>query len=107
MTPLEKLDTLIKAFEATQEKYSKYGARDSEPDGIFQRLLDAALDGKSPAVPRTGAAWELYASSMDCDEAAAALEKAARAVVDVIEDIPIRHSAALRQKIEKYCWRIY
>ena len=102
-----KLNELIAAFEKTQQKYRSFGAIDTEPDGIFQRLLCDAVNSKTPSIPRTADAWELYANSMNCDEAAAALEKAARAVVDAIEAVPIKSAEPIRKRIKDYCWRFH
>jgi hypothetical protein len=102
-----RLNELIAAFEKTQQKYRSFGAMDTEPDGVFQGLLRAAVDGKTPNVPRTANAWELYANSMNCDEAAAALEKAARAVVDAIEAVPLKSAEPIRKRIKEYCWRFH
>jgi hypothetical protein len=101
-----KLNELIAAFEKTQQKYRSFGAIDTEPDRIFQRLLCDAVNGETPWIPRTADAWELYANSMNCDEATAALEKAARAVVDAIEAVPLKSAEPIRKRIKEYCWRM-
>lgn len=101
------LKEAISRFEKVQEKYRSFGAGDTEPDGVFQRIVADAFEGKEPAVPRSGAGWELYDSSMDCTEAASALYTAACAVVDVIETAKIRDYAAMKKFVENYCWRIY
>ncbi len=100
-----ELTTAIQTFEAAQKKYKQYGAYDTEPDSIFQRLLLEAFEGKEPAVPRSGSSWELYASSMDCSEAARALHDAATEAVRVIESTPIRDLRAVEEFLNKYCWR--
>lgn len=108
--PIPKIDEVfaeIKAFEALQSKYQKFGANDTEPDGVFQRLVDNAIKGKGPAIPRTGEGWDLYANSMDCTEAAAALHDQALKVVRAIEACPIRELGRLKEKLEDYCWRLY
>ena len=97
----------IKKFETVQNKYKEYGARDSEPDGVFQRVIDAAGRGKEPLIPRTGDAWQLYDNSMNCDEAAAALHDQALQVVRAIEMCPIRDLDRLTEKLKDYCWRLY
>ena len=104
---LETVSDAIKNFEETQKKYREYGAYDSEPDSIFQRLIDAAVKGKGPAIPRDAAGWELYTSTMDCTEAANALHDHALAVVRAIESCPIRDLETLRAHVHKYCWRLY
>lgn len=104
---IEVLATLIKDFEKTQSKYKAFGANDTEPDGIFQRLIADTVEGRQRTIPATGHDWELYASSMDCTEAAKALYAAAELVVKNIELAPIRDLAAIKQFIRGYCWRIY
>jgi len=97
----------IKKFEETQSKYKSYGAYDTESDGVFQRIIDRAVHGKNPDIPRTGDSWELYSTAMDCTEAANALHDQALKVVRAIESCPIRDLARLQTKIKDYCWRIY
>lgn len=116
MTKLEKAEPAItieviveeiKKFEKIQSKYREYGANDTEPDGIFQRIIDDAVQGKEPAIPRSGRGWELYANSMNCDEAAAALHDQALKIVQAIEMCPIRELSRLQTKLREYCWRLY
>ena len=104
---LEAIKAWVKEFEKTQSKYREYGANDTEPDAVFQALLDAAVHGKAPNVPRTGSGWELYASSMDCTEAAQALHDAALVVVQNIEATPIRDIELVKEYLRSVCWRIY
>lgn len=103
---LSKIKAAVKEFEATQSKYSKYGARDTEPDGVFQSLLVRAFKGKKPQVPYDGDGWELYDSSMDCTTAASALHNAARKVVNLIESCPISESAPVKKYLQGLCWRV-
>lgn len=97
----------IKAFEELQSTYRAYGANDTEPDGIFQHIVDKAIKGQEPSIPRSGHGWELYASSMDCTEAANALHDQALRVVRAIEMCPIRDLDRLQTKLKDYCWRLY
>ena len=107
MTILERVKESVKEFEATQTKYRDFGAADSEPDGVWQRLLARAIKGEAPSPPRTGDGWDLYVSSMDCAEAAEALFTAALKTIQVIESCPVRDIAPVKEFIEKHCWRIY
>ena len=104
---LEPIKAWIKEFENAQQKYRSFGASDTEPDGIFQSLLDKAVHGKNPNVPLTGNDWELYASSMDCAEAAKALHDAAQMVVTIIGATPVKDLAAVEEYLREVCWRIY
>jgi predicted enzyme related to lactoylglutathione lyase len=101
------LQEAIRRFEFMQNKYRQFGALDTEPDGVFQRLIADTFEGKEPAIPRSGAGWELYDSSMDCTEAAAALSDAAGEVVAAIENSKIRDQRAMKKFIEDYCWRVF
>ena len=103
---LDKIKEAVAEFQATQKKYAKYGAYDTEPDGVFQSLMVRAFKGKKPQVPYDGDGWELYDSSMDCTTAASALHNAARKVVDLIQSCPISESAPVKKYLQGYCWRI-
>ena len=104
---IQEIINEIKNFEQVQSKYKSFGAYDTEPDGVFQRLLDRAVKGEGPAIPRTGEGWDLYASSMDCTEAAQALHDQALKIVRLIEDCPIRELDHLKSRLRDYCWRLY
>lgn len=107
-TPLiDKIFDEIKEFEKLMRKYSDYGAADSEPDGVFQRLLDSAIAGNGPAIPRTGEGWDLFASQMDCEPAAHAMHDHALKIVQLIESCPIREMPILKSRLKDYCWRLY
>lgn len=97
----------IKQFEKLQSKFKEYGAYDTEPDGVFQRLLDRAINGDGPAIPRTGEGWELYSFSMDCEVPAKELHDQALKIVQLIESCPIREIANLKRRLNDYCWRIH
>lgn len=104
---VEQIFAEIKQFGAVQATYRDYGAYDSEPDGVFQRLLDRAVKGEGPAVPRTGQGWDLYSHSMDCEKAAHALHDQALKIVQLIESCPIRDLGALKGRLRDYCWRVH
>jgi hypothetical protein len=106
-TLVDEIFVEIKAFEELCSTLRDYGARDTEPDGIFQWLIDAAAKGKKPSVPRDGRGWDLYTQSMDCSPAADKMHDQALKVVRLIEQCPVRDVESLRERIESYCWRIY
>lgn len=106
-TTLETVKKAITAFEKTQADLRDFGAGDSEPDGVWQRLLYNALEGKAPTPPRTGDGWELYTSTMDCSAAATALFEKALTAIQAIESCPIRDIEPLREYLEDYCWRAH
>lgn len=102
---IEKVKEAIKAFEETQIKYKSFGAYDTEPDGVWQRLLLKTIEGSGPTPPRDADRWELYSTSMDCTEAAQALFDAALHAIQTIEGCPIRDLGALKHYLKEYCWR--
>ena len=106
-TTLEKIKAKIKEFENVQRQYREFGAYDTEPDSVFQGILDDAIKGKAPHVPRTATTWELYTSSMDCSAASVAFHDAALAVVTAIEAAPIRDLEVIKEYLRGVCWRIY
>lgn len=95
----------VKNFEAAQAKYRDYGAYDTEPDGIFQGILWKVINDEDTDIPMSGAGWELYANSMDCQEAADALHLACLAVVQQIFACPMGARRELRKYLKDYCWR--
>ena len=105
-TPTEEIFAEIKAFEKLQEKYKQFGAWDTEPDGIFQKILSDAVKGKNPKLPRTGAQWELYSSSVNCEEAANALHDQALKIVRRIESAQIKDLNEIKRRVSAYCWRL-
>lgn len=106
-TLIEQIFREIKKFEELCSELRDYGARDSEPDGVFQRLVNAASLGEQPAIPRSGRGWELYTQSMDCEPAAERMHDQALKVVRLIEACTIKDLDQLRGRIKDYCWRLY
>lgn len=103
---VHKVFEAIEDFEKTQKELKEYGAYDTEPDGVFQHLLWRAVCGEQPEIPRGELTWNLYASSMDCEQAANKLYNSAKIVVDLIEACPIRYLKSLQYRIKNYCWRL-
>ena len=97
----------IKKFEELCSELKDYGARDSEPDGVFQRVINAASLGEQPSVPRSGRGWDLFTQSMDCEDAANKMHDQALKVVRLIEACPVKDFERLRARIKDYCWRLY
>lgn len=106
-TLVDQIFVEIKAFEDLCSTLRDYGARDTEPDGVFQRLIDDASKGEKPNIPRDGRGWDLYTSSMDCSPAADKMHDQALKIVRMIEQCPVRDVGSLRERIKNYCWRLY
>lgn len=104
---MKTIKSYIADFEKCRTKHKKYGAGDTEPDTVFQVLIDRASRGMQPEVPRTPSGWELlHGSDPGCGRAAMALHHAACNVVDAIEACPVREINDLRDLLRDYCWRL-
>jgi hypothetical protein len=104
---MKGIKAYIADFEKCCKKHKKYGAGDTEPDTVFQILIDRASRGMQPEIPRTPGGWELlHGSDPDCSRAAGELHNAAWNVVDAIETCPVREINDLRDVIRDYCWRL-
>jgi hypothetical protein len=106
-TLIDQIFQEIKNFEALCSTLKDYGARDSEPDGVFQRIVNSASMGGQPSIPRSGQGWELLTHSMDCEAAAEKMHDHALKVVRLIETCPVKDFERLRHRIKDYCWRLY
>jgi predicted DNA-binding protein YlxM (UPF0122 family) len=105
-TTLSELKKLIGKFEKTANKYRRFGATDTEPDGVFQWLLVQAVKGKKPTVPTTVDGWELYSDMVGNGAAAANLGRSARTCVEFIGSIPVAHVGEVQEYLRSYCWRV-
>lgn len=104
---MEKIRAHITAFEACCKKHIRFGARDSEPDVVFQVLLSRASRGRQPEIPRTPSGWELlYQDDPDCLRAAGEMHYAAWQVIEEIETCPVRNITTLSDLVRDYCWRL-
>jgi hypothetical protein len=101
----EAVRAAVKHFESIQVMYREYGALDTEPDGVFQRILWDVINDKDTSIPMSGDGWELYASSMDCTKAADALHLAAVGAVQAIFACRISDRRTVREYLKDYCWR--
>lgn len=94
-------------FEAAQSALRDYGAQDTEPDAIFQRLLDDIAKGAAPKIPRTAEDWELYTTLPGSVVAARVLCMIATELAIEIENLPMRYKKDLEELVRKTCWRLY
>jgi hypothetical protein len=102
---MNKLHEAVNKFEETCMEYAKYGAGDSEPDGVFQRTLAIAYKKGTNSSRASGEFWQLYTESMDCSVAANALHKAASKAAEIVLNATIRDKDELYEYLEGYCWR--
>lgn len=98
----------IKDLDQVQRKYANYGARDTEPDYVLQRVIMDALAGKNGDIWKLSAdELELFTSTMDCDRAAVNICGALKVVVNAIRRCTVQHLDQVGKMLQAYCWRIY
>lgn len=108
MTALDTFKQLVGKFEKAQNSYRRYGAADTEPDGVFQSLLVQASAGKKPDVPKDVRSWQLYSEMSGNGLAAAALHRAALKCVSFLADmdkLPYGEAKQVVSYVTDYCWR--
>lgn len=110
MATLVEIEQAVGEFESVQCKFERFGAYDTEPDVVFQRVLVRAFKGTKqlPAGPR---AWQLYTGMNGVREAAKQLTEAAdkvRKLIDEFLKADPKHSFVeeLEKYLRDYCWRI-
>lgn len=106
-TTIQTVRQKIIEFEAAQESFREYGAGDTEPDSVFQKLLDDIVRGKAPKIPRTVDEWELYTTLPGASVAAKVLCMIATEIAIEIENLPLRYQKELEELVHKTCWRLY
>lgn len=97
------LEDAVKKFQTLQRRYARYGADDSEPDGVFQDLL---FNYQDSTIPTNGDGWALYTNSMNCERVAVKLSEAALDAVNVAKGCPADQIPRMKEFIKKYCWRM-
>lgn len=100
---VDEIKTALDNFEAVACENAKFGARDTEPDAVFQCLIRRALYGQ-PFRAQEPEEWELFTASMDCLEASQALNREARKVCALVAGS--RHDLRVVKFLDGYCWRI-
>ncbi|MCP4599201.1 MAG: hypothetical protein GY847_01465 [Proteobacteria bacterium] len=91
---LHQIKAAIRRFEETQEKYSEYGATDTEPDAIFARLVRNAMSGRKANAPSSEAGWDLF-KGIGATVAGIALGEAAKEVIALIKNAKCNQSEAM------------
>ena len=105
-TRLDRLKAAVTEFEAAQVKYLEFGARDTEPDGVFQYYLAKSLTQPNIKLPTPGDQWQLFTATMACGTAAKSLTAALRKAVAVVRDCTVKELPEIRKYLEDYCWRV-
>ncbi|CAB4169285.1 hypothetical protein UFOVP898_64 [uncultured Caudovirales phage] len=73
---------LVKEFMAVCEKRRNYGAVDTEPQEVFRTLIRRVIRGYLFTMPTTAEDWQLYSSTMSCEEVAKEMTAAALPCVE-------------------------
>ena len=102
---ITKLQKAHENFDVVQRKLSKFGANDTEPNGVYQREVLNAIKGL-PFKPLTADDWQLYTCGMKCGMAAKRLNHALQKVVNVILCAPLKDRQALVEWFKTWAWRV-
>ena len=102
---LNGLKKLVAQFEASQLKYSKYGAYDTEPDTVFQNVMIDALSKPNVKIPTGPEKWQLY-TVIGCEDAARAMHDKAKEIAEYIGHTPVYEAGEFTEYLHDYCWRI-
>lgn len=94
-------------FAAAQKSFRQYGATDTEPDRVFQVLLNKCAAGEAPKIPRTAEDWDLYTDMPGVSVAAKVLCMIATELAIEIENLPLKYHTDLKTLVQKECWRLY
>ena len=105
-TTLDLIKNKIKEFEKLQHELSRFGAADSEPDGVFQVQLVRAITGKEAKVPNDSHGWELYTGTKGVKAAAKRLHDVCRETVVLIQEAKVAEYKPIRDYLKDYCWRV-
>ena len=100
----KELKKLVRDFTDLQDNLAQYGAADTEPDVVFQRVLRRSVEGVD-FLPTTADDWQFYSDIPGVDEAAFKLTETADKIRSFIRETTIAESLEIRNFIEGYCWR--
>lgn len=103
---LRRIKGHIERFAEYQQAYKDCGARDTEPDGVFQGLLVAAAKGREVQIPRDPGGWELFDGGRS-KLAALHLGNAAEDCVREIRRVPLGDAQPVLEYLKDFCWRIH
>jgi hypothetical protein len=96
----EDLRDALREWSSVSERYADFGATDTEPRAVLRWFVKHLLRGNNPEVSKLN--WQLYDASMDCTEAANALNGAAEKIKQVVDDTSISDLKSLVAVAEYY-----
>ena len=83
-------------LESEMEKFSKYGAIDTEPRNFVYARIRKAFEGRGTSVPRTADAWGLYSSMEGVEEVANQLGEQLEKVIDGLGNLTLIEARKLK-----------
>jgi len=90
----------IKEFQELQEKYSDFGASDTEPNTIFRHVVRLALDGYGAEIKlNDNFDWELYSNLEGWQKAAGLLTMKGIEVINFINKCEISQLEELKKAV--------
>lgn len=97
MATVEKIKELVKEFETLQTKYSSFGACDSEPNWVFEKVIVYACDGKPFDGCIGSYGWQLYSSKTGVKKVEKELTTKAKKVYNAISKSPVMVAKEIRR----------
>ena len=80
---LESYDELVDQFRAVQEKYSEYGACDTEPRYFFHLAIEQAKKG-IVEIPQNSDEWDIFASMEGHEKVSSAMTEITTKIVNLL-----------------------
>ena len=79
----------ISEFKKLQDKYSEFGARDTEPDYLFQLMLFSDISGRGSFIPNSVNGWQLF-DIKGSIKIAAELTHKAKKISSLIKEVKLK-----------------
>ena len=105
--PVRDVELALAELNAAFNSQLKFGATDTEPEGVLHLVLHSVMDGRGFALPMGVTDWQLY----DVPGAADSANKLTQAMTDFITMYgDLRATClewdAIRDHVSEYAWRI-
>lgn len=101
------VDEIIEEFRSLQNRFTRHGATDTEPDHLAQAYLACALGlaEPEPFLPVTWEDWELYEGE-GADEAARALTRGLRDAEEKLKLLLAHDPRGTFTRLRARLWRV-
>lgn len=103
-----RVGELLKQFKDRQNREVEFGARDTEPDWVWQDYIARALGMRKGAarLPDDAEQWELYSEMPGAEEAALRLTQALRELTQGLKQLVAEDPPAVIDALRGKLWRL-